>query len=747
MEEVKENVRYKVTGRSVGTSEFLNKPSAQPTVGAGGQYQVNVQSQPEGGMAKLARGLSAFSTTLGALASAQVAQEEIAEKREAELSLEESHRLAELAREQEDRFFTAGGFIDRMVRTGKASAQSNPLFYSRGRRAYGIKVAEQRYASEVSQALHDAQQAYKKDPAKTYSVNEIQNSVAERIKAEYGITDTASSESGFNQVAAKMNTQQTIRDVEAQDKITRTHSIIHKADEIASVIIGSELMSPEQILQAFKRSDSFDNSLSAKDNAIAFKMAMRKGMDRNPIETKRFIDARGKGQFADLKMGGYSLSSTVYQDAFDDADNLYEQWERDTQRKNDISDNKIEAGFKRELNAVYALDYSEPKGLRDILGENVELSQEQEEARYSEPEEMAEAMKDYQLGKHADKKSVVLSAYSDFDSNADNRAYTKKNKKLQELNGYRTSMRDELRISDANIAERQAALGSSDDRSTVAMMRADADSRMEKIVKTGKDINGEDVMIGDRSWSELSGSPEDEQLKLDYLTALMKNSQNEQQAFIDERSKKQLIREAKQELVADKSKRDDTKEIENKFKEIYPKDVASHMPKSQVKNMQNSMHLLAGAMSKREEDMRSEKYLRHPYNRGNIMNAAYVLQNSKNVTSKRAVGGGYGSVLIGTESRMDAEAIQKANTAARELFQRAGITMAELETLDSGYITVQGKSFRVTDEILAGTPLIGDGVDFEKAARIMNKDFGSFIDSVNLRENTNLHQSILTYRK
>jgi hypothetical protein len=746
MKEVEENTKAaKVTGKSISSGQLFNTPSPQPTVGAGGQYGVQVQKPEEGGFTKLARGLSAFNTALGAIAENDVAQEELAAKRDSELSLEESERLFRKAQEDEDSFFEGGSFIDRLVRRGEASAQSNPYFYSRGKRAYGIRTAEQKYTVAVSKDIHDAQQAYRKDPNKTYSVVDIQNATAQRIKDEYGISDTASSESGFNQVASKLNGSQIIRDVEAQDKITRSHSIINKADEISSIIIGSELMTTEDVIKSLSRADSVDNSLAARDVAMSFKLALSKSMDRNPVETKRIIDMQDEGKFADLKLGGYSLSSTVYEEAFDYGNSLYEKWEKDTERKNDVNESKIGSDVKMALKSINALDFNEPQSLTSILGDDANLPQEMADATYSTPEDMLEAMKDHMLSKYDMHRSVVLSTYSDFDSSQDNRISIDKQKKLNEFGDLIRSASGNLSVDDQLIETRQEdKLQSPEDMGEVARIRQEYINDVKTLVMTGRDSEGQDILINDIPWRELSDSAEDNALKLDYVTNLGRKSQKEQRDFIDSKVAKSNLRSIEDAMIDDNSGESDKDKIKNAYKELKPEKIERFVPKEEYDNLNKVLWTSAKAKSNTEDDLFSDKQLRNPNNRRNLSKAIASLQESKNKSYYARSGLSFASGV----RKMEPEEIEKANAEGKFLLQRRGVTMDELRTLDNGRIVIDGKVIIVTDEILSGTPLVGDVVDedFKEATNIINNEFSGSIQTGNMRDSYLLNKSILNYK-
>ena len=741
MEEVKENVRYKVTGGSLNSNQLFGNATMQPTVGAGGQYTVNVQSQPEGKFSKLARGLSAFNTTLGALSERDVAMEGIAEQKVSEMSLEQAQQYAQKAKEDEGKLYDGGSFFDQLVRRGKAPANANPLFYSRGLRAYGAKVAGQEYSVRVSKALKEAQESYRANPNNSYVAKDIQSKIASEIKEEFGIDVGASSDMGFNEAASKLDTAQLIRDVEAQDKIGRTHSTVFMADDIAGAIIGSITQSPEAIRAALADVSSRHNNLSAADSSKALQVAFSKALDSNPIEAQKMINRMRSGEFSDVKFGGFSLSSTIFEGALDAAEQEGERIESQNIRDNDVKSGKIREETTNSLNAIDQLDFSTPQSLSDLIDVSG-LPQDLQDSTFNTPEEMRSAMVQSMINKYPNDKVSVLSAANSFDKNEGNRRSTKRIQQISLANTYENKVKVSGKIRDKRILDNMISLDSPPSLSD-EILRIGEEGNDERmlIANNGIDKDGNTVMIGDSPFLE-----SDESLQVAYLRTHYSNMQNDQQKVLDEFSANQKANELKSTAKENDnlSSIDKVKVASTTRKTLIPVDRIDSFIDFKNKDSHNNYGwLLSRAVSRSDNDLISEKQIRHPVNRSLGIN--FIRENEK--AKKRVIN--VDMPYVGTTTDfLNSDDKRKVDLGSSETLKRIGVTMDELRTTEKGRMVIDGNvSINVTDELLAQVPIRGaSDEELQEAVEIINAGTDGRIEISQLRETMILDNKIRNFK-
>ena len=314
MEEVKENTRASITS-GLNRNTILNRPSAQPTVGAGGQYQVNVQAQPEGKFTKLAKGLSAFNTALGAVAESNVAASELATQQASEMSLEEIEENSRLLKETEDKMYEQNSFIDRLTRKGKMSIIENPLTFSRAQRAAGTKLGTDRYKAEVNKRLQEAQKEYRRNGTE-YVIEDIQRQVYDEILSDTSMDEGSSMQRGFSEIASKVNTETRQRYFDEQSRAGVIREVGNVSNEV-STIFGSSGTIEEKARKLME--------LKGRQEHIGgdgFIKAIRVGFDdlasRDPeLAMESVTDIRDK-KYSNVKLGGFALGSAVYDNALDD---------------------------------------------------------------------------------------------------------------------------------------------------------------------------------------------------------------------------------------------------------------------------------------------------------------------------------------------------------------------------------------------------------------------------------------------
>ena len=314
MEEVKENTRASITS-GLNRNTILNRPSAQPTVGAGGQYQVNVQSQPEGKFSKLAKGWSAFNTTLGALAESNVAASELATQQASEMTLEQIEENSRILKETEDKMYEQNSFIDRLTRKGKMSIIENPLTFSRAQRAAGTKLGTDRYKVEVNKRLQEAQKEYRRNGTE-YVIEDIQRQVYDEILSDTSMDEGSSMQRGFSDIASKVNTETRQRYFDEQSRAGVIREVGNVSNEV-STIFGSSGTIEEKARKLME--------LKGRQEHIGgdgFIKAIRVGFDdlasKNPdLAMESVTDIRDQ-KYSNVKLGGFALGSAVYDNALDD---------------------------------------------------------------------------------------------------------------------------------------------------------------------------------------------------------------------------------------------------------------------------------------------------------------------------------------------------------------------------------------------------------------------------------------------
>ena len=334
MEEVKENTRASITS-GLNRNTVLNRPSVKPTVGAGGQYNVQVQAQPEGKFSKLAKGLSAFNTTLGAIAESNVAASNLADQQESEMSLEEIEENTKMLKETEDQMYEQNGFIDRLTRTGKMSVVENPLTFSRAQRAAGSRIASEKYKGELTKRLQEAQKEFRTNGT-PYVIEEIQQQLQGEISGQFSMEEGSSIQRGFSDIASKVNADTRQRYFDEQ---TRTGAIIevgNTANSLSDAFQSSSLESRKAIIgDIIKR----NQHLGGDGYIKAVRIALDNLASKNPDLAQEIVNEMRDGNYSSINMGGFKMGSAVFDGALDDAEASIDREKR-----------KIEADTDKQLN-------------------------------------------------------------------------------------------------------------------------------------------------------------------------------------------------------------------------------------------------------------------------------------------------------------------------------------------------------------------------------------------------------------
>ena len=347
MEEVKENTRASITS-GLNRNTILNRPSAQPTVGAGGQYQVNVQAQPEGKFSKLAKGLSAFNTMLGALAESNVAAGNLAMQQQSEMTLEEIEENNKALKETEGKLYEQNSFIDRLTRKGKSSMLENPLTFSRAQRAAGARVGAEEYKNTVSKRMLEAQNNFKRNRVE-YNVNDILTGAQDEIFQKYGMDQGSSIMRGFSDAASKFNSEARLRDFAVQDKIATAFREGDAAESIYAAVASAGTMKEAQ--WSLAENSKMMNDIGVDGGKRALAAATMKLVAENKLQAENLLASKMEGMLSGVKIGGVSIDSPVYESIWGQMDNMLDAADREEERENNISASEVKGEITNAVKA------------------------------------------------------------------------------------------------------------------------------------------------------------------------------------------------------------------------------------------------------------------------------------------------------------------------------------------------------------------------------------------------------------
>jgi len=351
-EEVKDNKRFKISNRSVSASELFNNPTLNPTVGAGGQYRVNVQQQPKTSWEKLAEGLGSMMGAANAIQKSDVAAGELAEQQVADASLEELAAMKQEAAELEDGMYKANGFIDRLTRTGKASIIENPLTFSRAQAAYGARIAQEDYQGELSKRLAEAKMAAKKDPNVTYNPISIQTSLSDEINEKYGLDKGGSATNSFNRSVAAFNKNTLAREFDDATKIADAHQTIGAAPVFKDYtrIISDKNSTQEQKSEALNKINQATAGLGLSSvNKSLMMYGQEQISDGDYVGLHKFIK---EAKDSTNVLGGYPLGSPAYAETLNRLEYMADKASEDESNKGSVSNAKVEAKFRQVSNII-----------------------------------------------------------------------------------------------------------------------------------------------------------------------------------------------------------------------------------------------------------------------------------------------------------------------------------------------------------------------------------------------------------
>lgn len=751
MEQVNDNVRYAVNSPNSSRSSLrgagLNTESLRPTVGAGGQYQVSVQTPAKTSAEKLAESLAVLDDTVGKIVESNVAQSELAVQQQADMELEDVQSKALEAKEVEESIYKAGSFVDRLVRTGQRPAQGNPLFYTRARRAYGERVANEEYNKRVSTALSEARKAYRSDPEKSYVTADIMKSVADEVREEFGI-DEGSAGAGFGNIAARLNNSHTVRDLEYQDKITRTHSVVQKADEIAAAIMGSHLQDNAATAELLKDVFSRHANLSAKDSGAALYAGLSKAVNSGALganEAQAFINNIRSGEFKGLKLGGFDIASTAF-------DQTLERIETDIQRQEDRNERESEVNttaLKREvtdaLTSALRLDYSQGGvPIEEILAD---VPDDLVGSTVASSEEAMNVIESAYIANNEAGKFAIRSAVHTFDVNSENR---ERALKVQEDSyaggrlGYtmRGFSNEYQRVKNLQSDQMVSENVKTDISAAERQFRTDHN----EVVKNGT-LKGKPVMIGDVPFTEAS----DEQQQL-YLDGLF-------QDFVSATYKAQAKEQVNLELAEKQAEEENLKRASSESQEDLFKanldnvSIGRKKIQSLLPNASRSLDYEKRTWDIAKMQRGQSEYYRQLAADENRSEFVDFIRSSNDILDRQGSESGE-TQLRGFKGvtyevpiynpRLGDDEILKVKRGMVAYMTAAGLNIEDVRSMKSGRISLgEGVTISPTEEDFKRVPIKGSDADLREALQIIKKNFNSDITLVDLMKVRDLHESRL----
>ncbi len=351
-EEVKENKRFKITGRGMSHEKLFANPKLTPTVGAGGQYSVNVQKPQQTSWERLANGLGSMMAAGSAIQQSDVAASELAQQQVADASLEDLARMKRESMELEDSMYKANGFVDRLTRTGKASVIENPLTFSRAQSAYGARIAQEEYQGELNKRLAEAKLNAKKDPKASYSPVDIQKELSDEFREKYSLDNGGSATNAFDRSVAAFNKNTLTREFNEATKIADAHQTLNLAPAWKNYteIISNENTSQAEKDEALKKINQSGAGLGLSSiNKSMILYGQEMVSDGDFVGLRAFIK-----QAKDSKnvIGGYPLGSPAYAETLNRLEYMADKLEDDEDKKGSISNAKVEAEFRDIANVL-----------------------------------------------------------------------------------------------------------------------------------------------------------------------------------------------------------------------------------------------------------------------------------------------------------------------------------------------------------------------------------------------------------
>jgi len=740
-EKVEENKRVKVSDRSVGSTELFKNKNLSPTVGAGGQYNVQVEQPQQSAFSRLAEGLSTMNTALQAVGESDIAASDQAIQKASEMTLEQAQAAAVELKDAEDGMYKSGGFVDRLTRRGEVSNTENFLNFPRAQRALGHKLGAEGYTKRATMALKEAQEAFKTQGTE-YDAAAIMEGIRNDMGEEFGMDDSFSTKQGFDNAVGKFTAEQISRDFDQKNKVSRVHNITRASDEMSAIFAGHATSSDEQLSTRLSEMAGRYNNLTVGDSAAAMRMALSTLADRDPLGAQRAINMQRDGVLRDINMGGVPLSSAAFEATRDAIESELESIENKAERESNVSVAKVKQNAQDAKQAVSTLDFSEPKTLGDLGFAEGLLTDEQATQTYSSEVEMQEGLNKALISNAKGNEIAIRSAISGYDSNTENRS---NNKQIMQANSASRMENQSSRVvsnqRDNIVSEMKALAGSGISTRDV---RAEYNRGVEErhtVGTTGNKLDGTPVLINEEPF--LSDATTDAERQA-WFTAHTRDGIEKQSKLIADAKAKNAIKmkQDKATEIEEQSSEAPSKKIKTSYLKIKPnilftKDLDSDWTWS-----------LAKIDSQTKEGLQSEKQLRHPSNRSNGISYIAEIERSKKrrvtVDDDSGMGNLFGLFSDEVEVKPTREDIDKFNNLGLAAFKRVGVTYDELSTLSAGKIVLEGgTTITITDDILRSSPMRGfSDAEYADAVRIINEEFGGDITVEMLKETANLDMKL-----
>jgi hypothetical protein len=747
-EEVQENKRFKVSDRRLSEDTVFTPSRLQPTVGAGGQYRVNVQQQPKNSFEKLAESLQGFNNVLNAKIENREANEQYAAQKITDSTLEEAKEL----KANEKELYKNNSFFDKLTRLGKIPADANPLAYSRGQRAYGAKVAKEKYSVEMAKAIKESHKSLRSG-GDAESISEIQKRVAQNLTEEFGITGSA--EIGFNEIISPINVSSAARDVEVRDRIATVNGIASKAEDNATILENFDPANPTSTISALKASDGMHNNLNPTNQTQALRVAVMQQLDTNPKKLGAFLNSLEKGELDGATFAGIDISNPIYHSIFKAAeDGLLKAEEED--KRNSITSRSIKASNITKLlsNSDSKILNSETFTLRDVGAEEVlkNLTDEQ-----------LDQVIDPTIGNPMGQ--IYESVYGNFGSNdldaqnivnrfSQNRDTSNANRNAANSNVEKQLLVNSLGIEMVKYNDRdnvdplqQSLFDGVITPSQQSDLFDEREAKIEElgyILRTGKTQEGEVVEIGGVSFAS---APQEERDA--YVRSVYKKDNLELKQSLARLKQEKENRDAK---IAEEEDKDRSDDVKSSYNELYDSETERSFSNDRdKKDYTNLTWTLAKAKDGDfDAKMENQKNLVSPKNRGNVVRSILNVYNSKNTSRGSSIYSPYGTGEVGRVG-YDVDEF-KNKSLAFESLQIAGVTYSQIMSLSDGGFNMEGTIIKSDYAHLSKIPIINeDGSNLtedqlDNIDRVMRKSFpDDRIDRDVLIQLNQRRQSIINY--
>lgn len=355
-EKVEENKRVKISDRSVGSSQLFQNKTLNPTVGAGGQYTVQVETPAKSGFTRLAEGLATINPALQAVGESDMAYSDLAVQQASEMTMEEVKANTIALKDTENHLYKQNGWIDRLTRTGKASVLENPLTFSRAQRAAGTRIGAESYKESLSSKVLQAQQDFKNNRTE-YDVNSIITQTQNETFEQFGIEKGSSLMSGFGSAAGKLNSEIRIRDLTIKDKIAQAYSEGDGGMGFYNALKSSSNVG--EMVANLNEVSSQHGNLGVDGSKRFIQAALSKLANEDPQEARAFLKNMQSGELKGINFGGVDIGSPVFENVYDSVRSELTRIERKNESENAESEGKI---TKEVSNDIRNAKWEHPDG-------------------------------------------------------------------------------------------------------------------------------------------------------------------------------------------------------------------------------------------------------------------------------------------------------------------------------------------------------------------------------------------------